>query len=186
MLAARSLKQEGLPLLVSVVPIAVLAVWCFARLAYHPPQPGQAVTVRAHFPAADVGRIAHMVPQPGMTAPEGWVKEVEAADAGGVPYGLATWVVEAKAGETAHPLIVRYGEEEYRHDLLVGQNVYIDPIKLQRGSSTEHALEVVLEPVKLFGLVPGIPAVGFPPWLVAYLLITIPFVPILKRVLRIY
>ncbi len=40
--------------------------------------------------------------------------------------------------------------------------------------------------VRLFGVVPGVDWLLLPPWLVAYLLIAIPFVPILKAVLRIY
>ena len=45
--------------------------------------------------------------------------------------------------------------------------------------------EVKLRPVKLFGVVPGLPALLFPAWLVAYLLIVIPSVPLIKKVLRI-
>ncbi len=59
-------------------------------------------------------------------------------------------------------------------------------MRLQGGGSGGRALEVRLRPARLFGVVPGIPAVGFQPWLVAYLLITIPLVPLLKRTLRIY
>lgn len=39
---------------------------------------------------------------------------------------------------------------------------------------------------KLFGLVPGIPFLYMPPWLLAYFLIAIPSVSLTKRVLRIY
>jgi hypothetical protein len=40
--------------------------------------------------------------------------------------------------------------------------------------------------VKLFGVVPGIPALHIPPWLMAYLLLVVPSVFILKRVFKIY
>ena len=35
-------------------------------------------------------------------------------------------------------------------------------------------------------LVPGIPALALPPWMVAYLIVAIPLVSVLKRPLRIY
>jgi hypothetical protein len=40
--------------------------------------------------------------------------------------------------------------------------------------------------MKLFGAVGGIDVLFLPPWLVAYLLIAIPFVSILKRLFRIH
>src|SRR5688572_13113410 len=38
--AVKQLKAEGLPLVASIVPIALLATWCFHRLAYVPPRAG--------------------------------------------------------------------------------------------------------------------------------------------------
>jgi hypothetical protein len=43
-----------------------------------------------------------------------------------------------------------------------------------------------MKPVKLFGIVPGIPAWGLAPWLVAYFLIAVPSVPLAKRVAGVY
>jgi hypothetical protein len=81
--------------------------------------------------------------------------------------------------------VVRYGDESYRHRLLVGQRRYSRPVKLQREGSREHAIELKMRRLKPFGVVPGIGAV-FPPWLVGYLLVTIPGVPLLKRLFGIH
>jgi hypothetical protein len=45
--------------------------------------------------------------------------------------------------------------------------------------------EVRMRPYRPFGVIPGIPWVGFDPWLVGYLLVAIPLVPLLKWALRI-
>ncbi len=39
--ALKALRQEVLPLLLAILPVALLATWCFARLAYLPPRGGQ-------------------------------------------------------------------------------------------------------------------------------------------------
>ena len=41
-------------------------------------------------------------------------------------------------------------------------------------------------PLRLFGVVPGLPWLALPPWLVAYLLITLPAASLCKRFLRIW
>ena len=43
-----------------------------------------------------------------------------------------------------------------------------------------------MRPVKLFGVVGGVEGLFLPPWVVAYLLITIPLVYVLKRLLGVY
>ncbi len=186
MIAVKGLKQEVIPLAVVIVPVAFLAMWCFARLGYHPPRGGEPVEVAAHFPVSDAGKIAHLVPQEGMGAPGGWVTEIETVETGPEPYGLATWTVTAGARQEPYDLVIRYGDEQYGHELLVGARTYSDPVKLQKGGSRYHAIELKLRAVKLFNVVPGIPWIGFQPWLVAYLLITVPFVPLLKRLLGIH
>jgi hypothetical protein len=41
-----------------------------------------------------------------------------------------------------------------------------------------------MRPLKLLNVVPGIPALYCPPWLVAYLLLAVPLALALKRALR--
>ncbi len=184
--ALKALRQEVLPLLVAVLPIALLATWCFARLAYLPPRGGEAVEVVARYPLSEAGQVVHLVPQDGMTCEGGWVREVKAVTGGGAPSARAVWTVRAAVRPEPYALIVRSDSGQYTHDLLVGGRTYSAPVRPQGSGPGEHALQVRLRPARLFGVVPGIPVIGFQPWLVGYLLITIPLVPLLKRTLRIY
>ena len=186
MIAMKTLKQEGLPLVVSIVPIVCIALWCFERLGFHPPQDKEAVEVVAYFRVSQVGQIVHLVPEDGLSVEDGWVKEIEVAKAAdGQPYGLARWTVRGAARAQAYPLVFRYGGKKYEHELLVGQEIYSEPIKKQ-GNSAFSAVQLKMETYRPFGLVPGIRAIALPPWLLGYLLIVIPLSALLKKLLRIY
>jgi uncharacterized membrane protein (DUF106 family) len=164
--------QEGKPLLVAIVPLAILATWAFHRLEFHPPKAGEAVDVIAHFPASAAGKLVHIVPVGEVE--NGWIREIAAN-------GEAHWRVRLPAD--ASQLQFRYGEATYVHPVSVGQTTYL-PALLFHDEKLDGT-EVRLRPVKLFGIVPGIPQIGLAAWMIGYLLIVIPFVPLLKRLLRI-
>ena len=184
--ALKALRQEALPLLVSILPIALLATWCFARLAYVPPQAGEQIAVVAYYPISAAGQLAHLVPQEGLGADGGWIREIVAATGGAGPYARAEWTVRAEARPQPYDLVVRSDSEEYTHQLLVGQRTYYPPVRWQKGGSRVNALEVKLRPARPFGILPGVPVLALQPWLVGYLLVTICLVAVLRRVLRIY
>jgi hypothetical protein len=149
-------KQEGRPLLMSLVPIALLATWAFARLEYLPPKPGDAVTVVAHAPVSAAGEVVHLVPGDGLTALNGWVRKLAVTD----EEAQAEWSVKADRVLAADQLTVRGGRDV--------------------------TLTLRLPERRLFGIVPGWPQLGLPAWLVGYLAIVIPFVPLLKKILKIH
>lgn len=182
MIAMRTFPSEGKPLLASIVPIAMLATWAFARLAYDPPRAGEEVEVRLTTPISAAGEAAHVVPVEGLRA-DGWVKPVEAVTDCNPPHGLAAWRLRGAAADKPYRLIFRFRDESYSRDLLVGQRMYSDPIADHGGLVTT---EVRLRPRKLFNIVPGIPAIAFDPWLVGYLVLVIPSAVIVKRVFRIH
>ena len=179
----KALKAEGKPLLAAVIPIAMLATWCLDRLDFHPPQPAEPVTLALYAPATAAGDLVHLVPQPGLQAADGWVRKLSAVTDDGPPHSLATWSLTGQSNGKPYPLLIRHGQRTYEADLRVGGRTYSLPLK-------DHGNEVISElqmrPLKLFGIVPGIPAIFFPPWLVAYLVIVIPFVFVVKRVLKIH
>lgn len=150
-------KQEGKPLLVSLVPIALLATWAFARMEFLPPKPGEIVTVEATAPLSAGGEVVHLVPQPGVTAVDGWVKQF-------VPRGsdsVASWRVRMEPVLQANQLTARRAGGEA-------------PVTFQ------------LRERRLFGLIPGVPSISLAAWLIGYLVIVIPIVPGLKKLLRIF
>lgn len=189
MLAMLKLKAEGWPLLVSILPIALLATWAFHRLEFHPPKAGEPVTLEVNLPESAADQPVTLVPADGLVAADGWIKLAQVtAVAGQPPVAVATWALKAAASDKPYRLVVRLwdrGEDRFRsieRELWVGKTVYAAPI-------AEHGGEVRsmwhLTQVRLFGVVPGWGAF-LPPWLVAYLLLVIPSVFVMKRVFRVY
>jgi len=187
MVAMTAMRSEGLPLMVALVPIALLGTWCFQRLEYHPPVAFEPVPMTVTFPVSAAGGVVHLVPQPGLVAENGWVREiVPAADSdGGDPQAVATWVLKAEEKSTPYAIEIRYRKATYTKDLLVGGRNYAPPVRTFQSDWITKA-ETRLRPVKLFGIVPGIAPLYLAPWLVAYLLIAIPSVGLVKRVCGVY
>jgi len=182
MVNAIRLKAEGLPLLVSLVPIVLLAVWAVERLDYLPPRLGRDLAVRAYYPLSSVGQLTHLVPPAGMEMRGDAIRVVE-IDPDGEKNGLATWVLLPVAAESAE-LLIRHQGDTARHAVTVGGRAYSPPLAAHDGGKI-LATEVVLRQARFLGVVPGIPWIGFPPWLVAYLVIVIPLVPVLRWALRV-
>lgn len=175
-------RAEGKPFLAALLPIIIIAVWCLQRMEFHPPRPGRTVELAAYFPLAGVGHVAHIVPQEGVQAVGGWVREV-GFDPDGMRNGLAVWTLKAAARDTPYVLKLRHRGRTYERPLTVGGRTY-SAWYLAVDDGVLAGTQVRMEQVKLFGLVPGV--LGLPPWLVAYLLIVVPFYFVLKRVWRVY
>jgi len=176
-----SLRAEGMPLLAAILPIAILATWAALRLDFHPPRAGEPLEVVVYTPVSAEGELTHVVPLDGVEA-DGWVKRIDAITDEGPPHGMAVWKLTPAASPEPYEMIFRLRGRDLTHPLLVGQTTYTTPI-LDHGG--ELVTETRLRQVKLFGIVPGAPQYLLPPWLVGYLVITIPFVFILKPLLGI-
>lgn len=186
-IAMKALWQEWKPLVASLLPIVLIATWAFARLEFRPPRGGEPVGVVAYYPVAAVGQIAHLVPEDGLAAGEGWVRSVALATApNGQKYGRAEWQVSGQARPEAYPLVIRRGVEEYRHSLLIGKMSYSSPVQIQKVGSLDEAVELRMRPLRPLRFVPGIPRLYLPAWLVAYLIVALSLVPLLKRAFRVY
>ena len=183
LIAGKKIKSEGLPLLAALVPILLLATWCFSRLGYHPLRADEPIQLSAYFPVSSVGKMMHVVPVSGLRAEDGWVQEVAPATYQGQPHGRASWTLRAEARAEAYELRIRLRHDTVRRRILVGQRTYEAPITFYPDRAA--CAEVAMREVKLFGVVPGIDSLLLPPWLVAYLLITIPLAALLKALLRI-
>ena len=193
MIGMMTMKEEGWPLLAAVVPIAILGTWCFQRLAFVPPRAGETVSVRAYFPVSAVGELAHLVPQEGL-------REVSREESGSSGH----WIQEitkdvpwrwrncqprnrnledpgqgkARAVCAGDPL-----QDGHRGEGVARRAAGLfarREILRQRPSHPQAQIE--MKPVKFLGLVPGIDWLLMPPWLVAYFLIAIPSVSLVKRV----
>jgi hypothetical protein len=214
MISISTLRQEGWPLLVALLPIAILGTWCFQRLAFIPPKAGETVTIRAYFPVSAVGELAHLVPQPGVREVSGgnrahWIQPIAADEVEQLVTvhatdqatgraitrkekqkkavgGCATWQVQAEARGQPYPLEIHYQDQTARMELLVGQRQYTPDLVTFGAGKPIAGIHVLLRPVEFLGIVPGISALGIPPWMLAYFLIAIPSVTLIKRLGRIY
>jgi hypothetical protein len=191
-----TLAAEGLPLLVALVPITILGTWCFQRLAFVAPHAGDVVPLTAYFPVSAAGGLAHVVPQEGIrevsqpigSGTERWIQEIVAVTdpQAGPPHAVARWQLLAEARAAPYMLEIRYKTGTYTKELLVGQNIYSPPVESYGEDQPVLRAELGLRPVQLCGVVPGIEWLGLPPWLVAYFLLAIPSVSLLKRLTGIH
>lgn len=193
------MRAEGLGLLVSLVPIAALALWAVERLDYLPLRSGEEVTITAHFSPTAIDSVTHLVPAEDFELKSSAV-QIVAADPDDAGRGSATWkIAPIPSGETGEAqiargtrsvlatlaLTIRHERQSARHVLRVGDNFYEPPVIWQQGGAIVST-QTDLAQARFLGLVPGIPAIGLAPWLVAYLLIAIPLTPLVRYVLRVY
>lgn len=176
------MRQEGRPLLAALLPLAILATWAFGRLEYHAPAAGEEIAVVAHFPGAAAGGLVHIVPQSGLKPRKGWVAPIQTVEVDQVSGAEAEWTLTADGSERPYVLVFRHRGRTYEHPLLVGCGKYLAPVV--RHGDELVATEVLLRPVKLLGLVPGVRALGMAPWMVGYLILVLAAFPVVKRVLR--
>jgi uncharacterized membrane protein (DUF106 family) len=189
-IALKTLRAEGKPFLLALLPIILLATWCFQRLAWMPPRAGDTVPMVAYFSISVADDVVHVVPQDGLAAENGWVQPITAVDEPaddrppGVesPYATATWELSAETNAAPYTIEIRYKTETYQRPLLVGQPTYSAPVEYADEGQPLLCTEWKLQPVMLFGVLPGIPQIGLAPWLAAYLLLAIPSISLLKRV----
>ncbi|MBN2582025.1 MAG: DUF106 domain-containing protein [Planctomycetes bacterium] len=185
----KTMKAEGKPLLASIVPIAILACWAWARIAYVAPTPGEPVGVSVYFPPAAIGHLVHVVPQDGLEAETGWIqKVVQDVDPDGnvVNNGVAHWQIKAARRDGPYKLEFRYAGKTFTKDLIVDGRKYAEPITFYEDNAPAICAELKMEEFKLFGIIPGLPSIGMQAWMVGYLVIVLPFSFLLKPMLRIH
>jgi hypothetical protein len=178
----RTLRGEGLTLVVSLVPLVLLGTWCFYRLEYHPPRAGETIELSLLTPVTDADSIVHLAPQPGVHCHSSWARQVAAEDSVRLPRGIARWQLSLDSQPQAYDLRIRIGQMTLTHPVLVGQTRYLPPDLTYMAYSTH----VSLRPVRLFDRLPGIPWLALPAWAVGYLLIAVPGTLVLKRVMGIH
>lgn len=177
----KTLRAEMKPLAVVLLPLLIFATWAASRLEVHPPRAGEPVELVLEAPVSAAGTVAHIVPAEGLAAPGGWVRAVEAVEGSDPPHARAVWTLAGEARDVPYDVTVRATPGTARHPLRVGGRMYEPPRVAHDGFATE----VRLRPVKLFGVVPGLPWVGLAPWLVAYILVVVPAYFGLRRLLGI-
>jgi uncharacterized membrane protein (DUF106 family) len=187
-ISVMTLGQEGKPLLVSLLPIALLATWAVERLEFHPPAIDDEVTVISYVPRRFVGQTMHIVPVEGLEPGGTWISAIVPGEIMGIPCGEARWTFRVSDPEAApiqeFPLQVRIERETLDSALRFGAQTYASARRWF--PRHEIRIDTDLEQVRPFGIIPGIDAILFPPWLVAYILLVIPSVFGTKKLFGIY
>lgn len=184
MIAMVKARSEIKPLLVSLLPVALLATWACQRVAYMPARAGQDVRVTMYLPVSAEGRLMHLVPTEGVECPAGWVQQAKLVRQDGQSYCQAQWILRASSSDQPYDLTFRYAGTTYHKPLRVGQCIYEPPVQSYGGAGVP-AIETRLEESRLFGIIGGVKRIGLPPWLTAYFLVSVPAMLLLKRALRV-
>ena len=182
-IAQRTMGQELKPLLLAILPVAILATWCYARLEFHPPKAGEPTEVLLCAPVSAAGKTAHLVPVSGLRAAPGWLTEAQVATVEGAPAAVARWELVGAARREPYRLSFVLDGRTYARELLIGRPAYSPPLELY--DEGQVAIRHMRPQARLLGKVGGLGAT-FPPWLVAYLLIVIPGALLIKKTLRVW
>ena len=194
-IALRALAAEKKPLLYALLPIILLATWALNRLDSFPPEAGEEITHSIYLPITAGDDLVVFLPDPEtpvelLSGPIQTVQRITDDPVFKQPHGRATWQLRVTADEGGpFPLRIRHGEDIYEHPLTIGGVSYAAPTRVypqfQTGNNLPPATITGLRQYRPFGFVPGLHPIFFPPWLLAYLIIVIPFVFVLRRVFRI-
>ncbi|MDA1087578.1 MAG: EMC3/TMCO1 family protein [Verrucomicrobia bacterium] len=202
----RAIKVECKPLLIMLIAMTLIAMWCFARLGFNPPGGGEAVELKLHVANSEIGKIGHLVPVAGIQTVDGWIQTAE-RDKPTEPRGVwetytakvarlmklpeptlesvVTWRIVPEGRPEPYALKMVFDGAVYERELLVGQKRYAPQLEVHSPPDLTPASEVMMRPPKLFGVIGGLGPM-FPPWLVAYLIVALPTVSVLKRVFKVY
>ena len=165
-----------------IVPLGGLAIWATERFDYLPIEINDDVALRAYFPVSSIGRIAHVVPDSSFEL-QGSPVAIVGTDPTDPTRAVAEWTMRPRLAGS-HTVVVRHERETATHTVTFGAATYDSPIQIQkcsRISSTEVGIRRYLP----FGFSLGGGLVNLPPWLMAYLILTLGMTPVIKRLLSV-
>ena len=168
--ALRALRQEGPPFLLSVPVVLLTVLWCGRRLAHVPPDAYEPIAVEMQTSVGGPGQVAHIVPIEGGRSDTGWVRPLQERAREPGTY-RASWRLRLPAKRVPHRIDIRWGRRGHSLPLLVGHGTYTTPTHHTGDEGVQVMVD--LEPVRLFGVLPGVPALGLAPWLTGYLLVSV-------------
>jgi uncharacterized membrane protein (DUF106 family) len=186
----RTLRAEGKPLLASFVPIAIVACWCWARIAFLPLTSEEPVGVKAYFAVSEIGKLVHIIPQEGIEADNRWIRAIERnvdKDGREVDNGVARWKLSCRQRDGQYVLQIRYNGRIFEKNLIVDGRRYAEPIMFYEDDVVLCSeIDMADHEYHPLNIIPGVPQLFLPPWIVGYLIIVVPLSFLLKPLLRIH
>ncbi|MFM9964213.1 MAG: hypothetical protein ACKV2Q_23660 [Planctomycetaceae bacterium] len=177
------LAEDMKVLAVVLVPVAALAMWAVERLDYRPPRLGESLVVRAIFPISSVDEVTHLVPIDGVELQSPAIQIIQ-AEQQSPPIGWAEWTLRPTLATDALTLTIRHHGESAEHPVSLGRRTYLPPQLLHPNVRLSRT-EVLLRRYCPLGVDLKTDAIGLPPWMLGYLVLTLLIVPGLKRLLRV-
>lgn len=177
------LAEDMKALAVVLLPVAVLALWAVDRLDDLPPRVGDELVVRAFFPISSVDGVTHLVPTDSVELRSSAIQIVQ-PDQQSPPNGLAEWTLRPTSATDELTLTIRHHGESAEHRVSIGRRTYLPPQQLHQNLRLVGT-EVLLQRYRPLGVDLKTDAIGLPPWMIGYLVLTLLFVPGLKRLLRV-
>ena len=174
MIGVQAMKAEFKPLLVYLLPFACLGLWAMARMAHVPAVAAEPIEVRAHF-SARPGEMIHLVPADGLAVDNGWIRRVPGDVHAKDTEGIARWTLRGRGSSQPYRLLFRHDGHTVEHEVIL-DGKRSGPARLVHGAKGVVKTEVALKPYRFLGVAPAF---------VAYMLIAVPFVVVLKRLTRI-
>jgi hypothetical protein len=128
------MRAEGLGLVVSLLPIGMLALWAMERLDYLPARVGQEVTITARYSLSVVDSVTHLVPPDKARLVSPAVQLVR-PDPEDKEHGVATWALVSDAPTDGLEVLIRHDRQTAAHVLRVGGNTYDPPLVHHQGGA---------------------------------------------------
>lgn len=183
MVKQTQLAEDMKVLAIVLVPVAALAMWAVERLDYLPPRVGELLVVRASFPISSVDEVTHLVPIDGIELQSSAIQLIQ-SDQQSPPGGWAEWTLRLTSATDELPLTIRHHGESAEHRVSIGRRTYRPPQQLHSNVRLSRT-EVLLRRYCPLGVDLKTDTIGLPPWMIGYLVLTLLFVPGLKRLLRV-
>ncbi len=184
------MKHSFKPTLFTIIPIFLIFGWAIAHLAYEPIYPGEQYSISATFIPGIEGQV-ELVPPKGTSLINQAVQEINSMEIDKESGTLwrkknkekgNTWILKSEQGE--HDLLVKVGKESQSKEVIISKElIYTPKISLFDDSSIKD-IQINYKKLRpmgeysIFGWQPG--------WLGLYIIFSIIFSMVLRKVLKIY
>lgn len=163
------MKHSFKPTLITLLPLLLIYGWLYGHLGFHPLLPGQPFLMDAHFSEDATGNVI-LLESPGL----------EYLSPASQPVAeKVKWEIQGEAGSYVAEL--EYKGKSYQKEILITEKQeYAEPVLQVKGNGLEQ-IEIHMEKLiilNLFGWRLG--------WLGSYILLSIVFSTVLRKVLRVY
>ncbi len=168
------MKETMKPTLWTIIPSLLILTWMATNLAFMPILPGQTFDVTAEFNEGIIGNVSMFAIPEGLEFVNGTTQEIIDEK--------AIWVLRSTE-ENTYTLTINYRDLDFNQDVAVtNTRKYINPEQIVKKEGLKKII-VSNEKIKPFK---GAPIVGGLNWLWSYIILTMIFTTLLRKLLKVY